>query len=287
MCRLNSPQCWRRSVHTSHAPLQHSDGRQQRETYWRYKQKPQEKQRSHHFVIAKQLIPVNSMSSSTCNSLSTNQLQIRVIKPQERQQVLDFLRVHYYLEEPLTVGSEPKQQDKEDEDFNMSNIEHDTCIMAVQKDDTNSQETIVGALMAGPKGPDEADHLFEEAANLGPTKWGHILQFLACVERDANICGRFKVQKVLHVHVMGVNREMHGQNIGRRLVEQVLNVAKRLNFKMVAADCTSYYSARLFERMGFECINIKYYKDYVDETGKQVFKPDAPHECVKTFALKL
>ncbi|XP_037810110.1 dopamine N-acetyltransferase-like [Lucilia sericata] len=227
------------------------------------------------------------MSSSTFKSLSTNEIPIRVIKPHERQQVLDFLRVHYYLEEPLTTGSEPKQQDKEDEEFNMSNIEHGTCVMAVQKDDNNSQETIVGALLAGPKGPNEADHLFEEAANLGPTKWGHIVQFLGCVERDANICGRFNVQKVLHVHVMGVNSEMRGQNIGRRLVEKVLSLAKSLNYEMVSVDCTSFYSARLFERMGFECINIKYYTEYVDDTGKQVFKPNAPHECVKTFALKL
>lgn len=227
-------------------------------------------------------------STSTCKSLSiTSDIQIRVIKPQERQQVLDFLRIHYYLEEPLTAGSEPKQQDKEDEEFNMSNIEHGTCIMAVLKGDTNVSEQIVGALMAGPKGPHEAEHLFEEAAGLGPTKWGHTLQFLACVERDANICGRFNVEKVLHVHVMGVDSALRGHNIGGRMVEEVLNVAKRLQYEMVSVDCTSVYSAKIFERMGFKCINIKYYKEYIDETGKQVFKPEAPHECVKTFALKL
>ncbi|KAM7357138.1 arylalkylamine N-acetyltransferase-like 2 [Cochliomyia hominivorax] len=218
---------------------------------------------------------------------SSNEILVRVIKPHEYQTVLDFLRIYYYLEEPLTVGSEPKHQDKEDEEFNMSNIQHGTCVMAVLKDNANCKEQIVGACMAGPKGPGEAEHLFEEAALLGPTKWGHILQFLACVERDANICGRFNVQRVLHVHVIGVNSEMRGHNIGCRMIEKVISLAKVLKYEMISVDCTSFYSARLFERMGFECINIRYYKNYVDETGKQVFKPEPPHECVKTFALKV
>lgn len=265
--------------------LKHNAGRQKCETNQIYKRKPQQYLHNN-FDFANQLILAESMSSY-CKSSLTNEILIRVIKFHERQQVLDFLRVHYYLEEPLTTGSEPQQQDKEDEDFNMSNIDQGTCLMAVEKDATSSQEKIVGALMAGPKGPDEAEHLFKEAANLGPTKWGHILQFLACVERDANICQRFNVQKVLHVHVLGVNGKMRGQNIGRRLVEKVLNLAKCLDYEIVAADCTSFYSARLFERMGFECINVKYYKDYINEYGKQVFKPKMPHECVKTFALKL
>lgn len=223
--------------------------------------------------------------SSNGDAITLNEITVHVIKPQERQQILDFLHVHYYREEPLTAGGEPPQPDKEDEDFNLSNIKYGTCLKAVLN--TDGQQKIVGALLAGPKGDDEADHIFEEAERLGPTKWGRILHFLGGVERDANIYTRFDVKNVLHVHVMGVNSEMRGKNIGFRLLEHLKVTAKCLNYDMLSADCTSFYSARLFERFGFECINKKYYRDYVDENGKQVFCPQPPHECVQTFALRI
>lgn len=218
---------------------------------------------------------------------STKEIALRVIQPHERQEVLDFLHLHYYLEEPLTAGSEPKQPDKEDEEFNMSNIVHGTCVMAIEKNKAHPAGRIIGVLLSGPKECDEAKHLFEDAAKLGATKWGRTLHFLACIEQEANIFERFNVQRVLHIHVMGVNATMRGRNIGRRLVEEVLKIAKSLHYEMVSADCTSFYSAKLFERMNADCINIKFYKDYTDEAGRQVFKPDWPHECVKTFAFKL
>lgn len=38
-----------------------------------------------------------------------------------------------------------------------------------------------------PQDVDEADQLFEAAAEEGNTKWGKILKLLACIERDAKV----------------------------------------------------------------------------------------------------
>ncbi|XP_073837183.1 arylalkylamine N-acetyltransferase-like 2 [Musca autumnalis] len=225
---------------------------------------------------------VSSYQSQT-NMGNIDDIRICVIQPNERQRVLDFLRIHYYHEEPLTIGTEPKQQDQADEEFNMSNINHGTCLMAIHTE----SEAIVGAVLAGPKGPDEADHLFEEAATEGSSKWGRILKFLACVERDANVCQRYGVQKVLHAHVIGVDRKMRGKNIGGRLMSELMKLGNQLGYELLAADCTSYYSAKMCERLGWECINTVYYRDYVDEHKKPVFVLDPPHECCKTFAVRL
>lgn len=225
------------------------------------------------------------MSSSYKSSLGD--ILIRAIKPRDRQQVLNFLRLHYYQDEPLTAGSEPQQHDKQDEEWNMSHLRHGTSFMAYRNDATEAHRSLLGVLISGPKGTDEARKLFEKAAELGPTKLGHILQFSACVERDANVFAQFNVQKVLQIHVLGVQRENRGKNIAHNLVTEVLFHSRRLRYQLVAVDCTSFYSAKLFESMGFQCINIKYYKDYVDKTGKQIFNPEPPHKCVKTFALEI
>lgn len=225
------------------------------------------------------------MSTTTTTAMGSayDDIRIRIIQPQERQRVLDFLRIHYYLEEPLTCGCEPKQQEKADEDFNMSNIEHGTCLMAVLQ----QTDTIVGAVMAGPKGPYEADHLFEAAAKSGPTKWGTIMHFLGGVERDAAVCQRYGVKNVLHAHVIGVDTKMRGKNIGGRLMTELKTLGKELKYELLTADCTSYYSAKMCERLGWDCVNTAYYKDYVDANMKQIYRPPAPHESCKTYAVRL
>ncbi|XP_061393500.1 arylalkylamine N-acetyltransferase-like 2 [Musca vetustissima] len=223
-------------------------------------------------------------SNQSGNMANIDNIRISVIQPEDRQRVLDFLRIHYYCEEPLTVGREPKQQDPADEEFNLSNINHGTCLMAINTE----TESIVGAVLAGPKGPDEAEHLFEEAAAEGQSKWGIILKFLAGVERDANVFQRYGVQKALHAHVLGVDGEMRGKNIGGRLMSELMRLGKKLGYEILTADCTSYYSARLCERLGWECINAAYYADYVDDVNKKpVFVVQPPHDCCRTFAQRL
>ncbi|XP_061393497.1 arylalkylamine N-acetyltransferase-like 2 [Musca vetustissima] len=187
-------------------------------------------------------------------------IRICVAQPEDEPRVLDFLRIHYYLEEPLTVGREPKQQDRADEIFNISNIVHGTSLMAIHTE-TNS---IVGVVLTGPKDPGEADHLLEEAAVEGSTKWGITLKFLAMVERDANVFQRYGVDKALHIQVLAVDGKMRGKNIGGRLITELVEGGKQWGYEVVSADCTSHFSARLLERQGWECINTVYYKDYVD-----------------------
>lgn len=249
--------------------------RRQQQSNWK---RPQQRRHKFNKQLVRRKISGGNMGNNTGDDI-----RICVIQSQQRQRVLDFLRIHYYREEPLTIGTEPKQQDQADEDFNISNIDHGTCLMA-----TDAQsETIVGVLLAGPKGPEEADHLFEEAAVEGSSKWGTILKFLACVERDANVCQRFGVQKVLHAHVIGVDTKVRGKNIGGRLMSELKVLGKQLGYELLTADCTSYYSAKMCERLGWECINTVYYKDYVDENKKPVFVLDPPHECCRTFAVRL
>ncbi|XP_073838939.1 arylalkylamine N-acetyltransferase-like 2 [Musca autumnalis] len=210
-------------------------------------------------------------------------IRICIIEPKDRQRVLDFLRIYFYNDEPINIGIEPKEPAPADEEFTISNIDHGTCLMAIHKE----SKAIVGALLAGPTGPDEADKLFEEAAAAGSSKWGTILTFLACAERDANVCQRYGVQKVLHAYGIGVDSKMRGKNIGGLLLSELAKLGKQLGYECIAAECTSYYSIKMCERMGWECVHTIYYNDYLDENKKPVFAVDPPHECCKTFVLRL
>lgn len=205
-------------------------------------------------------------------------MQVRVATPDDFVKVLEFIRIHYYLEEPLTVGVEPKQQDQHDEEFNMSNISHGTSVVAMEGDD------ILGVFLAGPKYSDEAQHIKEESEKLAGSKWSKILGILYLCEVGANVFERFGVEKAVHGHVLTVHKDARGKNVGGRIVEKVCEVAKDKGFQLFTTDCTSFYSAKLMERLGLVLVNELDYKDYRDSNDRQVFNPPEIHDSIKTFA---
>ncbi|KAH8386793.1 hypothetical protein KR093_002599 [Drosophila rubida] len=221
------------------------------------------------------------MSSTAAVNDSNDSLEIKVATADDTERLMQFLHAHYYREEPLTVGCPPPEPDAEDEAFLLSNLPHGTCLMAL------CDGRIVGAAVAGPKLPDEAAHLFEEAARLSGTKWGRILGFLAIVERDANVFERLQVPKALHLHALGVDSTLRGRRIGESIVTALSSRARELGYPALTTDCTSFYSARLMERLNFQLLNTLPYTGYVDAAGVQLIKPPAPHEHVKTYVLRL
>uniref|UniRef100_A0A1B0B1E3 aralkylamine N-acetyltransferase n=1 Tax=Glossina palpalis gambiensis TaxID=67801 RepID=A0A1B0B1E3_9MUSC len=229
-------------------------------------------------------IPAGNMLNITTKP---DNIQIRLIKPEESERVLEFLRIHYYPEEPLNASIEPKRQEDADEEYTMSMVKHGMSLMAIEPISQNLKDRIVGALIVGPKDANEADNLFKAANRATTRKWLHMTQLLGCVERDANVCERYKVQRVLHNHALGVDNKMRGKNIGSRLITEMIKVAKDAKFEAITADCTSFYSAKLYERLGFECINTIYYSDYKDTNKLQVFRPEPPHTCIKTYGYRL
>ncbi|KAH8308612.1 hypothetical protein KR044_001553 [Drosophila immigrans] len=215
------------------------------------------------------------------STLNADNVEIKVAAAEDSERLMEFLHAHYYREEPLTVGCPPPEPDAADEAFLLSNLPHGTCLMALL------DGRIVGAAVAGPKLPDEAEHQFEEAERLAGTKWGRILGFLAIVEQSANVFGRYNVTKALHLHALGVDASLRGRRIGERIVTALASRGRELGYPVLTTDCTSVYSARLMQRLGFELLNSLPYTSYVDAAKVQLITPPAPHEFVQTFALRL
>lgn len=212
---------------------------------------------------------------------NNDHIVIHVATEDDTERLIEFLYVHYYREEPLTVGTKPPNPDAADVDFLRSNFPAGACLMALCND------RIVGGAVAGPKLPDIGTEIFEEAKNYAGTKWGCILGMLAICERDANAFKRFNVDKIMHLHALGVDTSLRGRRIGEQLVNALIARSRELGYPLLTVDCTSLYSARLIQRLGFELLNTVPYADYVDAAGQQLIRPPAPHERVQTYALRL
>lgn len=58
-------------------------------------------------------------------------------------------------------------------------------------------------------------------------------------------------------------------------------------YPMVYVECSSYFSAKAAEKLGFKCIYTLYFRDYTDENGKEIFKTIPPHDSSKVYVLTL
>lgn len=203
----------------------------------------------------------------------------RIAESTDKGNILTFIREHFYPDEPVNNGREPLQQSSEDEEFCLATIEHGTSILAIDKETNN----IAGVILSSPSVPGDADEMIEEAARCGTKKWSEILLLLAHLEHKSNVFERFKVSRVLHIHVMGVDKQFRGHSIGVNLIEKCMEHGKKLGYTLASVDCSSVYSIRIAEKVDMECISEVAYADYKDDSGEQVYQPPAPHTHIKTF----
>lgn len=212
-----------------------------------------------------------------------NGINYRVATSNDREAILDFLRKHYYPEEPITNGREPKRQDTADEEFSLSVIAEGASVVAT---DPLNNEKIVGALMAGLIETDEAYHIAEMAKESelnNNRKWSQILLLLGHLTRCSNIFQRYNVNRSLHIHVMSVDTAYRGKSIGTYLMQMCFDVGKSLGYPIVSADCTNVFSIKIAEKLGMDCVNVMAFSDYKDSNGEQLFNPPSPHTHIKTF----
>ncbi|XP_017048216.1 arylalkylamine N-acetyltransferase 1 [Drosophila ficusphila] len=214
-------------------------------------------------------------------NVEPSDVEVSQVTAGEEGELMAVLLAHYYPEEPLTAGTSPPEPEAADREFLLSNVPFGTCFLARQRGKA------VAAVVAGPKDAGEAEHLAEEVEKHAGGKWGRILSLLAEVERATDVCRRFGVPSSLHVHALGVDPELRGRQLGARLLAAVAQRARDLGHPLVSVDCTSAFSARLVQRLGYQLVHTLRYADFLDAGGQQVIRPPPPHECVQTFVLQL
>ena len=207
-------------------------------------------------------------------------ITIRVAKSADHDAVLNFIREHYYKEEPITISHPEPGHTIDDEIFSLSHIEHDTVLIAFNSDE------IVGILIAGPIEPGDADFMLENSKN-SSKKWGDIQKFLAYIEKKADVLGKFNLDRALHCHILTSHQKYRGNGIGQKLFEYSFENGRNLNYKLMSTDCTSIFTIKIAENLGMECISTVTYDEYNEILGERLFQPREPNFEIKTFVKKL
>ncbi|XP_013108744.2 arylalkylamine N-acetyltransferase-like 2 isoform X1 [Stomoxys calcitrans] len=210
-------------------------------------------------------------------------LEIRVIQPEEAHKIVKFLVENFFAHAPLSSCHPKNVLTAEDEAKLCKCIEIYGCsIMALEGDE------LVGVCVALPKNRSSIDEYFQQADELGKdNKNGQILRLLGEVNRDAGIFDRYGVEEILYLFLASVATSHGGRNIATRMTQEWMRLGKLWNYQVLSMDCSSYYCARVCERLGMECLNTVLFDEYRDDSGNPIFKPALPHVAMKTFAQRL
>ncbi|KAH8329181.1 hypothetical protein KR074_005297 [Drosophila pseudoananassae] len=214
-------------------------------------------------------------------------ITIRIMNEMDYPKVKLFMRDNFYYDEPMGMGvNEPLhlQNEAEEDGNHLHMIGQELCLVAT--DDTNKGR-IVGIVLAERQVPDNMEDHRIYAENSEHHLWGQNLRFLSKVEREANLFKRFGVSELLYSYITAVDAKVRGKGLGSRLAATLMDLGRSQRLPLMAAYCTSYYSARQKAALGMVCVHSYPFVDFKDKEGHVVFNPPPPHTHVQVMVIRL
>jgi GNAT superfamily N-acetyltransferase len=209
------------------------------------------------------------------------QFEIVRASDDDHERIRVFLGENYYPYEPINMamgldnGHSPAY-----EAHLLDFVKEGTSLLAVE----TTQGTLLGVCINGAIFNDE--NVIEMASNCACERHAKFLWFVETVDRCSGFWNRVAVRRALSCEALAVVGSARGLGIGKALLQKTLQVAKDDGFPLLRVDCSSYYSAKLAEQMGLECIYSLLYSEYRSEDGYQIFYPPIPHVEFKMFIHK-
>ena len=202
----------------------------------------------------------------------------------DRDRVLNFLRQNFYNEEPINsaMNNESNSLSKADEEHTLELLQEDVSLLAV-----SNEEELIGICLSGLVTSKVAETMEGLAETCGCERFSKLLYFLAFVEHQSNVWSRSGVTCGLSVQALAVNQAARGHGVGRALLEKTRELARQEGYSLFRVDCSSYFSARLAEEIGMECVFSLPFSEYKDKDGHPVFKVKSPNHNMKIYIQKL
>lgn len=120
-------------------------------------------------------------------------------------------------------------------------------------------------------------------------KYALIVRFLEFLEAQSPLfaTGFPDCDRALDASILSVDTECRGMGVGRALIERTIQFARESGYPLVTCMCSSVFSARLCEQVGFE-ERFRYEMGrYVDVDGTRPLQLEAPHTEAILFAMRL
>jgi len=228
------------------------------------------------------VLNVQSKSSSTLVG-KESPYKVELIKDEDAQEVLAMLKRFFFKDEPLNTFLNLGEC-KELEEYSLKCIKDACSFKAVH----NVNGEIIGVFLNGLMKRPAKDAVPEKSAETCEhPKFKKILSLMDFIEANYNIFDAYpNTDVILDGKVLSVNTNYRGLGIAGQLTEATLGYMRANNIPVMHVLCTSQYSARVMEKLGFnEVYSLKFEEFKVN--GKVVLTPALPHVAARILIKEL
>ncbi|XP_030563113.1 dopamine N-acetyltransferase isoform X1 [Drosophila novamexicana] len=231
-----------------------------------------------------QKLDVLNMSSSTSSSNLDKEcpVTIELVRPEDTPEVLAMLKTFFFKDEPLNTFLDLGEC-KELEQFSVKPLKDNCSYKAL-----NKKGEIIGVfineLMRRPSATEPADKLADPCEH---PKFQKILSLMDHLEEKFNIFDLYPNENcILDGKILSVNSNYRGCGIAGKLTERAYEYMREHQISVYHVLCSSHYSARVMEKLGFHEVFKLNYADYKPQ-GAVVFKPALPHVAARVLVKEL
>ena len=147
---------------------------------------------------------------------------------------------------------------------------------------SNTTDVIIAARISNIS---EKDVDSDAMKNLKNTKLVTIFNFLTQKDKELNAYDKYRVDKVVHFVMLGVDRRYRRRGIATKIMNAAITFYAEIGIEpvVVKGEGTSDFSKRIYEKFGFETLHEFPYVDYKID-GEVVFKNTGEHKSCKIFS---
>ncbi|XP_017005576.2 arylalkylamine N-acetyltransferase 1 isoform X1 [Drosophila takahashii] len=204
---------------------------------------------------------------------------IELIQPEDAEAVIAMLKTFFFKDEPLNTFLDLGEC-KELEKYSLKSLPDNCSYKAV-----NKKGEIIGVFLNGLVRRPSPDDVAEKAADsCDHPKFKKILSMMDYVEEKFSIFDVYPEEElVLDGKILSVDTNYRGLGIAGRLTERAYEYMRENGINVYHVFCSSHYSARVMEKLGFHQVFNMPFADYKPQ-GEVVFKPAAPHVGIQVMA---
>ncbi|XP_017476326.1 PREDICTED: dopamine N-acetyltransferase [Rhagoletis zephyria] len=207
---------------------------------------------------------------------------VELVTENDKDVVLAMLKQFFFKDEPLNSFLNLGDC-KELEEYTIKCIKDNCSYKAVH---TNGE--LIGVFLNGLLKRPPPDEVPEKSADsCQHPKFKKILSLFERIEENFNIFDFYpNIDTILDGKILSVNTEYRGMGIAGRLTERTLEYMREHNIPIMHVLCSSHYSARVMEKLGFHEVYKLNYADYKVH-GEVVFVPAEPHVAARILVKEL
>ncbi|XP_055920546.1 arylalkylamine N-acetyltransferase 1 isoform X2 [Eupeodes corollae] len=207
---------------------------------------------------------------------------IELITEKDNDGVLAMLKTFFFKDEPLNTYLNLGEC-QELEEYSLKCIPEACSFKAV-----NKQGEIIGVFINGLMRRPKPDEKHESAAkSCKHPKFKKILSLMDYIDEDFNIFDVFPdTDIILDGKIVSVNTNYRGLGIAGRLTEKVLEYMRENSIPVMHVLCTSHFSARVMEKLGFHEVYQLPFENF-KINGEVVLRPAKPHVAARILAKEI